>query len=965
MFYKMITAKRDKWYANPDCTVRSVISYIEEKGQMRDAQTDAIKTWLFLKIACGNKPLYELLKGGAFNNIDLNGIEFKSSVRDYLDGHPASAALFEYASMKDEKGAVLAPKVASRIKEAPESIDYDAVFRKIFYGVSYTDYLFSLPMGAGKTFLMAAFIYLDLYFAQNEPDNDVFTHNFVIFAPSGLKSSVVPSLRTIQRFDPSWVIPEPAASKLKRLLLFEVLDQAKTSKKSNRTKNPNVQKIALHQPLERLFGLVAVTNAEKVILDGITEKDRQLNLFGESDDDCDRQSNELRNLIGKLPRLSVFIDEVHHAATDDKKLRAVVNKWTANGGVNSVIGFSGTPYLPKKEKTAITHDLNIASTEISNIVYYYPLVDGIGNFLKKPIVKISSAADRHSIVESGIREFLDKYKDTIYSDGTSAKLGIYCGGNIQTLEEEVYPLAERIISGYGLNPSEAILKFHGGNKKYPAPAESEMEFLSLDKPFSKIRIILLVQIGKEGWDCRSLTGIILASENDCPTNMVLQTSCRCLRQVQKGSPESALIYLNSGNAATLNMQLKQQHHITMQEFQNGADIPFVTISRYDRTKYLKLPKIGFFQLRINYRTILEKTARDIGESILHSADNVRTSAVVEEAEFANGLSVTDIRTENGEKGREPADFQIWLYTIAKQSFGGVTMPMLLENEKTLLAIFEKITYWNDGILYFSSKYDTDEVNANIRRAFCSRRSFETEEELVPEESSLLKIGNFTPRVEVKCTEKADFYPDTDIVEKIMRGDKGEYAADAKTEAAIKALESIGQTAMAKELRRKISPYPMKDSSFHYLPYRTDSRFEQQFLSEVLKLSLVKERRVEVYYNGDRALTEFRIKCYKKGKNGWHYIGMYTPDFLMIHRKDGKIYKAVIVETKGEIYADDPAFQDKRAFMDSVFTSRNNMEYGYDRFTYLYLEDSMDEVERINKTSDTIKKFFEEDSGNDD
>ena len=26
----------------------------------------------------------------------------------------------------------------------------------------YTDYLFSLPMGAGKTYLMSAFIYLDL-----------------------------------------------------------------------------------------------------------------------------------------------------------------------------------------------------------------------------------------------------------------------------------------------------------------------------------------------------------------------------------------------------------------------------------------------------------------------------------------------------------------------------------------------------------------------------------------------------------------------------------------------------------------------------------------------------------------------------------------------------------------------------------------------------------------------------------
>ena len=43
----------------------------------------------------------------------------------------------------------------------------------------------------------------------------------------------------------------------------------------------------------------------------------------------------------------------------------------------------------------------------------------------------------------------------------------------------------------------------------------------LDKSISEIRIVLLVQIGKEGWDCRSLTGIILSQEGDCPTNMAV------------------------------------------------------------------------------------------------------------------------------------------------------------------------------------------------------------------------------------------------------------------------------------------------------------------------------------------------------------------------------------------------------------------------------------------------------------
>ena len=39
--------------------------------------------------------------------------------------------------------------------------------------------------------------------------------------------------------------------------------------------------------------------------------------------------------------------------------------------------------------------------------------------------------------------------------------------------------------------------------------------------------------------------------------------------------------------------------------------------------------------------------------------------------------------------------------------------------------------------------------------------------------------------------------------------------------------------------------------------------------------------------------------------------MYTPDFLVVKRKDGEIHKAIIVETKGAIYANDPTFKDKR------------------------------------------------------
>ena len=476
------------------------------------------KRIFFSKLSCNCQPLSRLFQEGQFNTLDLQAVELSTTTRTYLEGHPAATALLEYACLKNDAGEQVSKKLEEQIRKAPEDIDSQQFFCDAFYGVSYTDYLFSLPMGAGKTYLMAAFIYLDLYFAMNEPHNPAFAHNFIIFAPSGLKSSVVPSLKTIQKFNPAWVIPEPAASNIKRMLSFEVLDQGKTANKSNKTKNPNVQKIANHQPLSELFGLVAVTNAEKVVLDRIQEKNGQISMYDESDDEKDRQANELRNLIGKLPALAIFIDEVHHA-------------------VSSVIGFSGTPYLEKAEKFIVTDTLTVGTAVITNTVYYYPLVDGVGNFLKRPVVKISDVSDSGRIIENGVREFLNFYKDTVYQNGTAAKLGIYCG-KIEKLEELVYPLVSRIAGEYGLS-TDCILKFHKGNRQYPQPADSQMQFDTLDHPISKIRIILLVQIGKEGWDCRSLTGVILSQEGDCPKNMVLQTSCRCLRQVDRGLPETA------------------------------------------------------------------------------------------------------------------------------------------------------------------------------------------------------------------------------------------------------------------------------------------------------------------------------------------------------------------------------------------------------------------------------------------
>lgn len=947
MFYRLITRKRNEWLCSDDCTIRELISYIEQKGKMRDAQLDAIKTYLFLKIACKNQPLWKLFIDGTFNSLDLKGMPLTVDARQVLTTNKAASALLEYALLKDKNGRQLAPALEAFIKEHATEIDYESAFKKIFYDVAYTDYLFSLPMGAGKTYLMAAFIYIDLYFAQNEPSNPCFAHNFMIFAPSGLKSSIIPSLKHIKEFDPSWVIPEPTASQLKRLIKFEILDEQKSAKKSNLIKNPNAQKINNHQPLEDLMGLVAITNAEKVILDRIDQSE-DAKLFSEEEYNKVKLASELRNIIGQLPHLAIYIDEVHHAADGEIKLRKVVNEWTQKHSFNAVLGFSGTPYLEKAENVVLGEAFSIKNTDLANVVYYYPLIEGIGNFLKIPDVKYADN-EAEMIVRNGIKDFLDKYKNTVYFDGTCAKLAIYCG-QIETLEEHIYPLASEIAASYGLDPTISILKYHGGNSKYPQPEGSETEFASLDISVSKVRIVLLVQIGKEGWDCKSLTGIILPQKGVCPTNMVLQTSCRCLRQVQKRNHETALIWLNKFNADTLNKQLKQQQNITLQEFNEKREPALKAIERFARTEQTQVPPIDFFQLKVSYQTLT------IDEST-PAAEHLKDKNILQQA----GVSIIHQQDMEGhivghyeeeQTNRERTSFNQWLRLIVKESFGTLSIQELKKHPKELSNLFHEITVEEKGTLFLDNRFDHQRIRSLIRQAFTPRRDFRVNEEIVPAKASLLQIEKLTSPIEV--ADDSRFYPSQREVKEVMEWDIRPADAPLTPEAlaALKILEAQGLDTSSLHPR---DPHPERKKTYHYLPYRFDSGLEMDYFSQSI-LPIIKNKELEVYFNGDDTLTEFKIDCYKQTGKEWRYIGKYVPDFLLISRTaDKQIHKIIIIETKGEGFA--AKFTDKRKFIETEFIRKNNERFGYPRFNFLYLEDTLNREEQERKTITAIKQFF--------
>lgn len=916
MINKNIKIKKDIWINSSDCTVRELVEYIKKRGKLRDTQIEAIEIYLFLKIKGENRPLWQLFSEGFFT---LNTPHVSEEYLLNFDNGTQAFALYDFAKEN-------LPSLVEIIRNNPTSIDYESIIKKIFYNVNYSDYLLSLPMGAGKTYLMASFVYLDLYFALSEPENKNFAHNFLILIPSGLKNSIAPSLKSIEDFDGSWILPANQAKKIKKLLKFDILDVPKTAKKSNLAVNPNAAKV--NSILPNPFGQIFVVNAEKVILNS-----KSKGLFEEDE----IVENELKQKLSLVPNMSILIDEVHHAASDDIKLRQVVSWWNAQNNITTVLGFSGTPYLKNAEKIYINETDFFKFFHITNTVYYYPLTTAIEKFLKLPTVK-SANLPKSEILTEAINDFNKLYKDKIYQDGTIAKCAIYCS-SIKDLEEIVYP---HLVSKLKI-PKDEILKFHKGNKEYKIDASAELEFKSLDLPSSKKRYILLVQVGKEGWDCRSLTSVVLSGSGDSPKNMVLQTSCRCLREVDDNA-NTALIWLNEANAKILNEQLKKEQNSSIEEINSlNRRALKKPIKRVSRVSVLQLPKIDFYQLRIKYTTINSEedaNTRKKLKAIIKNIESYKENVVtIQSGDFKNLQESRKIINKEYNK----ISFKDFLFQIEKNSFMQISTKGY---EKELKTIYKKMD-------------DLEKIYDDIALSFSIKRELHSKEEEIKQSAELLIVDNLK---DVEQNKK--LYPSTEAVKQILQADKNPNFIDefesTKKAKIIELTQAQRYDEIAKVAQENLAVATRnRDKSFHYIPYDfRQSGFEKDILEQLFSLGSFQHSNLEAYYNGERGLTEFVIECYKKLKNSFQYIGRYTTDFLIVQRDDkNNISKILILETKGEGFANDESFKLKKEFVTTDFIEKNNEAFGYKKFDFLYLEDSISLDENLIKLNEKIEGFF--------
>jgi len=888
---------------NNHSLVGGIIKYLKT-SPLREPQKESIEVYLWLKFVGNNQKLSDIVKQGLLYDDDVaKDYNFYQSFENNYTLH----FLNHFAQDNDLKN------FQTTLANDPKGInnDWDKILTELLHNFEYPNFLFSLPMGAGKTYLMAAFIYLDLYFSKLFPNDKRFAHNFVVFAPSASKTAILPALQTIKNFNPEWILPSHEAEKLKQVIHIEILDSLSSKRKDKlHGNNPNLEKVnRLTQTKD--FGLVFITNAEKVVLESYSKED-QLYIdptsafYDELKASEIKKTNDLREKLSQIPHLTVMLDEVHHTygttGEGEKKLRQAVNILNQHQNVVCILGLSGTPYIQNKLEVGGS---SIRLNQIQDIVYNYLLSTGIGRFLKIPEV-ISEQKKESVFIKNALNEFFLKYNFT-YSNGTKSKIAFYCP-SIKKLNEDILPVVEEWYNEKRKGKQKEIFKFYSSvkkeDKKYDIPKDSKAIFNNLDKPYSDKRVILLVAIGTEGWDCRSLTAVALPRQKTTK-NFVLQTTCRCLREVDDASKEKALIYLSKDNYETLDDELNKNYGLSIADLKvQSEDVIKVKVRKP------KLGKLKYKQIYTKY-TIVKKSVVDLNNALAsYSLTEFKQTYAYDETITIGRIGTSGIVSEvhhsyNTALEIYEYEFEDFIYDVTKMLLARFTETELLNlYDKKLLQVFSVI---QNEISWISNNpnISIDDVVRQAVNLFTDAIEYKEEAIEEPVEIELLEWNLLNAPLSF---EGGKFVPDFD-----KSGAKGYSKFPERWEQ-----DFFDPGA------NNLDPLNI---SFNFVPYKMDSEFERNAIYEMLKLAELKD--LEVYYNGhsDRNLDGFYIKT---------PFGIYTPDFLLLKRSNpgkyksetekGEIEKVLIIETKAETYYNQE-FKNKEKFVEETFIKHNPL------FTY--------------------------------
>lgn len=216
--------------------------------------------------------------------------------------------------------------------------------------------------------------------------------------------------------------------------------------------------------------------------------------------------NQRFKKLCRLPQLGVYVDEAHHLFGADlekqirKKtanktsLRDTINMLAERTSIVACYNYTGTPYVNKQV--------------LPEVVYAYGLRESIWNGYLKDADPIAFENVKDTeFLRMAVTTFWERYGGKTY-EGLNPKLAIYAS-RVEEAVNEVRPALEEILADLGI-PASSIL-VNVGETKYTKD-EDIRNFNDLDVQGSQgneKQFIILVDKGKEGWNCRSLFGVAM------------------------------------------------------------------------------------------------------------------------------------------------------------------------------------------------------------------------------------------------------------------------------------------------------------------------------------------------------------------------------------------------------------------------------------------------------------------------
>ena len=537
------TVNRKKIRSRYNDLTRKFLAYNDSEenpdAYLRKPQFEALEMYVFVKEFMGNAQVYTMFD-------DWRNREGRFSDASF------------YAVNRDGQVGIF---------DAPTERQTDIVFRQMRkYRESYPNYIYALTMGLGKTVLMATCIFYEFLLAKKYPKDTRYCHNALVFAPD---KTVLQSLREIMTFDKTKVVPSEYARVLDANIKFHFLDETGTILHTIDNSDFNIvisntQKIIVKKKHKPETPAQALFNDSNSLLSTVYGEDDEDD--DEAWDDATLMDNQRFKKLCRLPQLGVYVDEAHHlfgadlekqirsSGANKTSLRDTINLLSESTSIVACYNYTGTPYVKNQL--------------LPEVVYAYGLKESIRNgFLKDADPMGYENVKSVEFLRGAVKEFWKRYGGKTY-EGLNPKLAVYAAG-VEEAAHEVKPALEKILAELGV-PQNAIL-LNVGDARYTKDDDIR-NFNNLDVPHSegnKKQFIILVEKGKEGWNCRSLFGVALFRSPKSKI-FVLQATMRCLRSITD-EKLTASIFLSKENYDTLDDELHKNFNISIEDIKKPSE----------------------------------------------------------------------------------------------------------------------------------------------------------------------------------------------------------------------------------------------------------------------------------------------------------------------------------------------------------------------------------------------------------